>query len=140
MNLNTQGGVHIPMGTEELCGTVCDSRAGGSKAPWTPEQLPFQLRRVPSPRPGALPKPGGTSQQLRKEGRSQIPAWEREQAGALGGGDKLWRRTQTFCQKEKLPRSLQELLAGSFPRCLQANTHRDTHPLPTGALLKAAAV
>lgn len=61
------------------------------------------------------------------EERSQEPntsMGEREQTSALEGGDKLWRRIQTFCQNQKLPCSLREC---SFQACSLACRQTHTH-------------
>lgn len=124
MDLNTQGSVHISMGAEEPCRKPCGSTGGRSNAPWTPEQLLFQLRRALSPRPGPPPSNSrSASQQLRKkEGVKYQHESEREQTGALEGGDKLWQRIKAFCQK--LPHLLQEC---SFQA--RSLTCRQTHTL-----------
>lgn len=113
--------------------------AAGGTGPTHPGHLSiFQLRRALSPRPGPPPSNSGSaSQQLRKkEGVKYQHEREREQTGALEGGDKLWQRTKTFCQK--LPRLLQECsFQAQTLACRQAHTHSSS-PLLEGALLKGS--
>lgn len=127
------------MGTEEPCGRVCGSRAERSKAPWTPEQLPFQLRRVPSPRPG-LP--------LLCQNQGELLGSRGEKAGAKYQHGResrlvLWEVVTSFGEESKLfarnrnspVRCRSSFQAHSLIVCRQTHTHSSC---ATGALLKGS--
>lgn len=128
----------------ELRSPVCDSRAERSKAPWTPELLPFQLRRTPSPSPG-LPL-------LRQNQGELLSSWGKQAAAKYQHGREsrpvLWEVVTSFGEVSKLfarKRNSPVRCRSSFQGCrssFQAGSCRQTlthsHPVPTGALLKGS--
>lgn len=136
MSLNTQG-VHSGKCPYPCFGSQTGSRGawhhGGTLDTWA-AFIPAHEGAQPEARMSSpLPKAGGATWQLRKEGKSQKPSWEKESKPVvaskkiLEGVDKLWWRIQTFCQKQNLPCSW--LGALSRLASWSAGQHTHSHPL-----------